>query len=176
MSHAGITTRSAKKVSQAERAWHCQPRTKSSSPSLSAEGSGRRGASAPATAECQLGISSTPTCNRCCLASSASLAQAACGPSGRTRSFTIRAARFGNLDARTGKASTHDAQYAALEEREADCSPRPPLCAGRVATERARLSDLSSEAPRILQNVSQIAPSCPSAYVRDNVGGNILIV
>ena len=122
MSQAGITTRSAKRVSQAERAWHCQPRTKSSSPSLSAEGSGRRGASAPATAECQLGISSTPTCNRCCLASSASLAQAACGPSGRTRAFTIRAARLRNFDVRTGKASTHDAQYAALEERKADAA------------------------------------------------------
>ena len=89
--------------------------------------------------------------------------QAARGPLARPKSVTACAARAGVLLASTGRASIHEAQKAASAVRLADRSPSPPRRPGKLAMICALMSSLCSSAPKIAQNVCQMASSCASA-------------
>ncbi len=169
----GRNARSAKKYSRAELAYHCQPRAKSRSSSLFVAGCG---GSVPATASCQVGKSSAPSSPSRVRALATSCKQLVVGPWSLPSSVTIIPVTRGAFDARTGRASTHEAQWADSAVRRADRRPKPPRLAGSEATLLASRSVWCSSAPSMRQNVYHNASSCSFAYACDCDGGSTRMV
>ena len=148
-----------------EQEWNCQPW--GNSPGSAWRACGGRW---PRRSECQLGHVSKPSVLRRIAASLAS-----CRHGGASvvpaSAWTKVVAREGVLEAITGRVSAHAAQYAAGAVRLELRKPRPPIRAGRDATDLASSSCTRSWAPSMAQKVCQIEMSWAAAHWCERVGG-----